>query len=89
VEKVIKIRMIEKGLRQKDFRTDLNVSAMTICNVIRGSCKSKRIQAHIANRLGSTVAELWPEQFSSVNGISENNTLPPSIDFTPPPQMEV
>ncbi|MBI4826288.1 MAG: helix-turn-helix domain-containing protein [Nitrospirae bacterium] len=61
MKKVIKILLIQKDIKQADIARKLGVSNVAVCNVIKGSCESKRIKWAIAKELGKKVEELWPD----------------------------
>jgi len=61
INKVIKILLIQKEIKQVDIARKLGVSNVAVCNVIKGACESKRIKWAIARELGVKVEELWPE----------------------------
>jgi transcriptional regulator with XRE-family HTH domain len=58
----IKLLMLQRHLTYGDFAEKLGVSRKTIAVVVCGQQKSKRVQAGIAEMLGKTVQELWPDQ---------------------------
>ena len=58
----IKLLMLQQHLTYGDFAKALNVSRKTIAVVVCGAQKSKRVQIGIAEMLGKTVQELWPDQ---------------------------
>ena len=54
-----KALMVEAGLSQAEVARSLNVERSTVCGVVSGEKKSKRIMEYIADRLGMEMADLW------------------------------
>ncbi len=57
--KEIKIKFIERDIKQSHIARKLEVSEAAICRVISGKSKSRRIQETIARLLNMDVDELW------------------------------
>lgn len=56
----VKALMVLNGIKGVDIARKLKVSPVTVYIVISGRGKSRRIQRAIAEALGTTVEELWP-----------------------------
>ncbi len=54
--------MVERGITNVSIAKKLNVKRSTVAVVANGHQKSERIQKAIAEALGSTIEELWPEE---------------------------
>jgi predicted transcriptional regulator len=59
--KEIKKLLIDKDIRQADIARKAQVTRVAICRVISGDLGSARLKRIIANMLGKTVRELWPD----------------------------
>lgn len=58
----IKALLVARGIKISDIAKELNVAVPTVSLVISGRDKSKRIKAAIAEKLGFSPEELWPEK---------------------------
>lgn len=54
-----KVLMLEAGLSQAEVARSLNVKRSTVCGVVSGKKKSRRIMRYIARRLGMKMADFW------------------------------
>jgi len=52
----------EKGITISALADEMGVHVSTMSTVINGRSKSLRLQQAIADKLGSSVSELWPGQ---------------------------
>lgn len=57
----VKALMVLNGIKGVDIAKKLKVSPVTVYIVISGKGKSRRIQKAIAEALGMSFEELWPE----------------------------
>jgi transcriptional regulator with XRE-family HTH domain len=57
----IRIKMKRKRISQIKIARQLHVSHAAVYNVIEGKSVSHRIQQAIAKAVGSSIAELWPD----------------------------
>lgn len=60
--KKIRKLMIDQELTLKDIAGELEVTVCMISLVINNHRRTRRIQEHIANRLGVSVEEVFPER---------------------------
>lgn len=58
----IAARLRARGITLSALADELGVTQSTVSLVVAGKAKSYRIQTAIAERLNSTMAELWPGQ---------------------------
>lgn len=64
----IKAALSLKGRTLSDIARDLDVAPTTISIVSRGFRRSRRIEAAIAQELGLSTEELWPERYGHNDG---------------------
>lgn len=57
----VKALMVLNGIKGVDIAKKLKVSPVTVYIVISGKGKSRRIQKAIADALGMSFEDLWPE----------------------------
>lgn len=62
-----KALLLERGVTMRDIAMAVPCSDLTVSNVIAGrqvyeTPKTKRVKALIAERVGLTVDELWPDE---------------------------
>jgi len=58
----IKIEMLRSGITQPSIAKKLGVSTVYVHQVIRGLRRSQTIRQTIAEAVGKSVEELWPEE---------------------------
>ncbi len=58
----IKALLVARGIKISDIAKELNVSVPTVSLVISGRDNSRRIKAAVAEKLGFSPEELWPEK---------------------------
>jgi transcriptional regulator with XRE-family HTH domain len=58
----LKILMLQRGVTYKGIANKLGVSRKTVAVVASGFSTSKRIQAALAEAVGKSVQELWPDK---------------------------
>ena len=58
----IRAELLLRGVRPSEIARKLKVGRAAISNVITGCGKSRRIQEAIAEMIGKTVEEIWPEK---------------------------
>ena len=58
----IKALLVARGIKISDIARELNVSVPTVSLVISGRDNSRRIKAAVAEKLGFSPEELWPEK---------------------------
>ena len=59
---LIKALLAARGIRISDIARELNVSVPTVSLVISGRDSSRRIKTAVAEKLGFSPEELWPEK---------------------------
>lgn len=47
----------------------LRVSHQSVCEVVRGKSKSRRIATHIAGLIGRSLDELWPGRYPALEEV--------------------
>lgn len=57
----VKAMMVLKGVKQRDICRALKVKPGTVSLIVSGRKKSDRIRRAIAQALGVSIQELWPE----------------------------
>lgn len=55
----IKSLLIRNKIKHKELAKELDVSRSVVSQVVGGHCRSRRIEEHIAKRLGRSYAKLW------------------------------
>lgn len=70
--KKIKIVMIEKEITGAEIARRAGVDRSSIHHVITGKCRSERLRQVIAEALGVTVDELWPEKPHKIQKYRKN-----------------
>lgn len=55
-----------KGITLSSIAKELNVAPATITVVSKGYRRSQRIERAIADALGSTPAQIWPDRYSKL-----------------------
>lgn len=58
----IRAALLLRDIRPIEIARKLKVGRSAVCNVITGYGKSRRIQEAIAEMIGKTVEEIWPEK---------------------------
>jgi DNA-binding XRE family transcriptional regulator len=58
----LKLLMLKQHITYGDIARKLGVSRKTVCVVACGFERSERIQAALAEAVGKSVQELWPEK---------------------------
>lgn len=59
----IKMRLRLCGCSLADIARELTVARTTVTSVSQGYRRSRRIEAAIADKLGVTPAQLWPDRY--------------------------
>jgi len=54
-----KALMIQAGLSQAEVARNLDITRSTVCGVVSGKKKSRRIMRYIARRLGMKISDFW------------------------------
>jgi putative transcriptional regulator len=62
---LIKAHLRIGGTTPAALATELGVSPMTVSQVIHGNGSSRRIAERIAQVLGKSVAEIWPQRYGA------------------------
>lgn len=55
------------GYRQTDIAAQLDRSVATVCSVVNGRARSKRIENRIATAVGLNLHQLWPQWYGPDN----------------------
>ncbi|RZJ19393.1 MAG: hypothetical protein EON91_01525 [Brevundimonas sp.] len=63
-----------KGLTLSDIARSLDVTPSTVSIVSRGHRRSRRIEQAIADALGSSPAQIWPNRYQT--GASKEASMP-------------
>jgi len=61
----IKIELLGKGVSGAAIARQLGVDRTAIYHVIAGRSRSQRLRLAIANALGVTVKDLWPDEITN------------------------
>jgi lambda repressor-like predicted transcriptional regulator len=64
----IKMRLRLQGSSLAVVARELAVTRTTVTAVSQGRCRSQRIEAAIATKLGVTPEQLWPERYRTTPG---------------------
>ena len=64
----IKMRLRLQGSSLAEVARELAVTRTTVTAVSQGRCRSQRIEAAIAVKLGMNVEQLWPERYRATSG---------------------
>lgn len=59
----IKIAMIRNAVKQRDIANELGVSEALVSRVIKGEATSRRVARSIAEKLGTTPENIWPDRY--------------------------
>lgn len=57
----LKQAIFAAGLKQKDIAAEIGVSEVTLSRIVNGLHAPDRTRAKIADALGKTVEDLWPD----------------------------
>jgi DNA-binding CsgD family transcriptional regulator len=57
-----KVLMLRAGIRQSEIARRLGLRSQTVCLVVNGRCKSRRVEEEIARALGVSREALWPDR---------------------------
>ena len=64
----IKMRLRLHGSSLAEVAREMSVTRTTVTAVCQGRCRSQRIEAAIAAKLGVTAEQLWPERYRATPG---------------------
>lgn len=53
------------GFSQASIAKELKVAESSVHNVIKGTITSRRIAEHIANKIGKSIDEIWPNRYQT------------------------
>lgn len=56
----IRAKLLLRGVRLTDIAADLGVERGTVCTVVHGRGKSRRIARRISDLTGIPISHLWP-----------------------------
>jgi lambda repressor-like predicted transcriptional regulator len=71
---LIKAALRIGGVTPAALADSLQVSRMTVSNVIHGRGTSMRIASAIASAIGKSVTDIWPSKYGAANGSSLRRT---------------
>jgi lambda repressor-like predicted transcriptional regulator len=57
-----KVLMLRAGIKQSEIARRLGLRSQTVCLVVNGKCKSRRVEQEIARTLGLPREALWPDR---------------------------
>ena len=63
-----KVLMLRAGIKQSEIARRLGLRSQTVCLVVSGKCKSRRVEEEIARVLGLSREALWPDRINSHGG---------------------
>ncbi|WP_421793232.1 helix-turn-helix domain-containing protein [Hydrocarboniphaga effusa] len=69
----IKLRLRLVGSSLADVARELSVAATTVTSVSQGHRRSRRIEEHIAEKLGLSASELWADRYPRARGQSDGD----------------
>lgn len=67
----IKMRLRLGGCSLADIARELGVARTTVTSVSQGYRRSRRIEGAIADKLGVTPAQLWPDRYPPLRAMGE------------------